>query len=61
MLADQPIIARLHAEASLGEGISDNRTKDVTGDVSTYFLNRLPLMLLSFFVQGLMISSEGET
>lgn len=28
---------------------------------NTYFLNRLPLMSLSFLVQGLMMSSEGET
>jgi hypothetical protein len=27
----------------------------------TYFLNRFPLRSLSFFEQGLMISSDGET
>lgn len=26
-----------------------------------YVLNRFPLISLSFFVQGLMMSSEGET
>lgn len=27
----------------------------------TYFLNRLPLISLSFFEQGLIMSSDGET
>jgi hypothetical protein len=38
----------------------------VLGDIhaeakNTYFLKRFPLISLSFFVQGLIISSEGET
>lgn len=33
----------------------------VHGIEITYFLNRLPLISLNFFVHGLIMSSDGET